>query len=390
MEKSLCPHFGACGGCSFLNVPYQEQLLQKEILVRNHTRPFAPKEIRPIIPSPQPYFYRNKMEFAFGCTTESEFSLGLRRKNSFWRIIDVEACRLLSELSNEILKFVRLWAKQSGISAFNRKNHKGALRYLVVREGKKTGNVLLNLITTYEIEKDTVHALANELKTRFPQITTLLWGRNSGKSDVAYAQDTEILLGDGFIEDIIGEVKFKISPSSFFQTNTLAAEKLYNVIKELAVASGSDSNLVLDLYCGAGGISLFIADKSKNIIGIESNPNALADAEINAQKNSINNVKFLRGETEKLLPQVLEENRSSSIIIVDPPRAGLHPKALKMLMEHKSQHIIYVSCNPKALEANLEILTKIYDVCLVQPLDLFPHTPHVETVVWLRGRSCKI
>jgi 23S rRNA (uracil1939-C5)-methyltransferase len=378
-EKRMCSHFGVCGGCTYLNVDYSEQLKKKEDEIRALIEPFYKGEIKPIIPSPEIYFYRNKMEYAFGRDVKKEFALGLRQRGAFNKFVDIKDCLLLSEISNALLEETRQWAIAKGFTLFNPVTHTGTLRYFVIREGKMTGDILVNFITWPDMPEAAVKTFAENLHKKFPRITTFIWGKNSGKSDVARTESTEILWGDGYIHDKIGKNTFKISPSSFFQTNTRATEKLYGVIKDYVLSCGSKERTVLDLYCGNGGISLFIADDCKDIVGIEMNPEAVRDGEQNLISNNVTNVKFIRGEMENVFPH-LPDDQKSAIAIIDPPRSGLHPKTVKNLMLYKFPELIYVSCNPQKLAADMKTFSEIYDIHAVQPLDLFPHTPHMETV----------
>ncbi|MBN1620999.1 MAG: 23S rRNA (uracil(1939)-C(5))-methyltransferase RlmD [Endomicrobiales bacterium] len=383
MTKLKCPHFGFCGGCSFLDTAYSEQLNKKESLLKDLIAPFCSQEINKILPSPQIYYYRNKMEFAFGPDKNEHLSLGLRKKGSFFNVVDIKNCLLLSQSGNHILQSVRDWAKDKNIAPYNSKKHQGILRYLVVREGKKTDNLLLNLITTSELKKELVLEVVEKIKFRFPLLTTFIWSRYDGKSDVAQADVSETLYGPGYIEDLIGNVHFKISPFSFFQTNTLGTYQLYEIIKKLIRESCPDAKSVLDLYCGTGGISLYIASVSKKVLGVESNKEAVNDAKENALKNNINNATFMCEKIENITSSLIEK-QETSIGIIDPPRSGLHPKALKYILSLNLPFIIYVSCNPKVLANDLKSLIQTYTITYVQPIDLFPHTPHLETVLMLK------
>jgi 23S rRNA (uracil1939-C5)-methyltransferase len=379
----ICRHFGDCGGCASQNVPYAEQLRAKEEAIRRIVAPFSPARFHPIKPSPDIFYYRNKMEFAFGQDAAGKTILGLRRRNHFDQIVDLAECRLLSPEAPVILETARAWAERNRLTPYNLKSHRGFLRYLVVREGKNTGQRMIHLLTNAgELPAD---SLVEAFQKSGVRADTVLWSVNAGLSDVARADKTTVLSGSGVIEDSLDEKKFRISPSAFFQTNTRGAEVLYRTIAGFL----GQADTLLDIYCGSGAIGLFCADKARRVYGLEINASAIEDARLNARLQGAAHADFIAQDAAIFDPQS-ELGRlwghPGAAAVIDPPRAGLASKLRRRLLEQPLKRWIYVSCNPKALAADLPILRDAYDITDAQPVDLFPHTEHVETVVTLRGK----
>jgi 23S rRNA (uracil-5-)-methyltransferase RumA len=387
----ICEHFGICGGCLWQDVPYEEQLSRKQEAVNSVFHQLEVENISPILPSERIFYYRNKMEFAFG-----KDSLGLKQRKKFDRVVDVKECLLLSETSNKIIETARNWVRENRIEHYDAYTHEGLLRHLVIREGKMTGQILVNLImntTRYKYEyelKNVVDLLVSELKS-IPQVTCIMLGLNKGKADVARAEDSCILSGDGFIEEKIDNLRFRISPYSFFQTNTYSVSKLYSTVKKFITESGVSSSTAMDVYCGTGSISLYMAGMFEKVVGIEENPSAVSDANINAGVNDIKNCEFVCERAEIFLKKTdfSKSQVKPSTVILDPPRAGLCKKVLNALLELNPDLIVYVSCNTKSIYENLKKLIEFYRVESVQSVDMFPHTPHIETVVKLTRRGCR-
>ncbi|MBK7688295.1 MAG: 23S rRNA (uracil(1939)-C(5))-methyltransferase RlmD [Elusimicrobia bacterium] len=389
---SLCPHFGtgdrppgipasACGGCASQDRPYDHQLAHKESLVRRLTDPFLTGEFRPIVPSPDVFHYRNKMEFAFGGLKDEPPLLGLRQKGRFDRVVDLTECRLLSPEAGPLLAAVRGWALAEKWPTYHLKSHRGLLRYLVVREGKNTGERMVALVTAEgEIPKDGFLAALDASGAR---VDTVVWMVNAGLSDVAHGEERAVWRGRGTIDDRLGKKVFRVSPRSFFQSNTRGAEKLYGIVGDFL---GEGADTLFDVYCGGGAIGLCLADRVKQVVGIESNPAAVADALQNARVQEAPNTEFhaLDAATFAKTPAWVERWRAPrAVAVMDPPRPGLQPDVRRLLLEQPVSRWVYVSCNPEALARDLAYLAPVYDVKTVQPVDLFPHTPHVETVVRL-------
>jgi 23S rRNA (uracil1939-C5)-methyltransferase len=384
-DLNLCPHFGVCGGCATQDQPYAQQLAGKEELVRGILQPFCPETSLPILPSPDEVFYRNKMEFAFGGLKDQPPLLGLRQKGKFDRIVDLTECRLLSPETGRLLAAVRAWAVRENVPTYHLRSHRGFLRYLVVREGKNTGQRMVCLVTAEG-------ALPNEsfvaaLQDSGVRVDTAVWSVNAGLSDVAWGEERAVLFGSGHIEDKLGDFSFQISPRTFFQTNTRGAERLYQIIKD---GLPDSCRVLFDVYCGSGSIGLFCADRVKKLVGIEVNESAVSDARANALSFGINHAGFhvLDASVFAKSPEFLEAWKSpGAVAVMDPPRPGLSADVQKLLLGHPIESWVYVSCNPEALARDLAVLCPTYRVQSVQPVDLFPHTPHVETVVHLNVLS---
>lgn len=353
--------------------------------MRRALQPFEPKSFLPLVPSPDEFFYRNKMEFAFGGLKDQPPLLGLRQKGKFDRIVDLTECRLQSPEVGRLLSAVRAWAVKENLPTYHLKSHRGFLRYVVIREGKNTGQRMVCLVTAEgEIPRESFVAALNSSGAR---VDTVVWSVNAGLSDVAWGEERAVLAGPGFIEDTLGGLTFRISPRTFFQTNTRAAEQLYRVIKEaLPVSCGT----LFDVYCGSGSIGLFCADRVERLIGIELNPHAVADAKANALAFGFSQAEYYAADASFVIQseKFLEVwNAPGAVAVMDPPRPGLQPDVLKLMVNHPIDRWIYVSCNPEALSRDLTVLSRVYQVETVQSVDLFPHTPHIETVVVFRRKE---
>ena len=366
-----------------------------------HLGGLRPGIILPTVASPEQRYYRNKMGFTFaplsGLPSEDparveEYSyggacaLGLHVGVSSDRIFDLEQCFLQSPQSPAMVQEVRRWCGTSGLPAYNPKNHRGFWRFLVLREGKRTAQTLVHLITTDQGDPAAVDALAAFLKARFPSITTLVHSRRRQKAQIASGESSRTLWGPGYIEEQLGQLRLRISPHSFFQTNTTATEGLYRAISRLGEFTGQET--VWDLYCGAGSIALSLASHVRRVVGFELVPEAVNDAYMNSRLNGVDNCQFLAGDLKERIQETLRATSQPlpDVVITDPPRAGLHPQVVKALQELSPRRIIYVSCNPATLARDLALLQDQYDILTVQPFDLFPHTAHTECVVRLERR----
>jgi 23S rRNA (uracil1939-C5)-methyltransferase len=383
-----CKHFGLCGGCRCETsasgphpAPYDQELLQKEKRVRELLSAYDIEEWRPIIPSPEEWHYRNKMEYAFA-VWDDQLVLGLRQEGRFDRIIDLETCGLMSGESVEVLKQVRQWALAAGLTGYHRRRHEGDLRYLVIREGKNTGERMAVLLTT---SLGAAKGDMKALEALRPLLSTFWLGVTDSKSDVARAEDMRLLWGPGAITEKLIARTYQISPYSFFQTNTRGTEKLYGLLQAWGE---SIRGALIDLYCGSGGITLALADHFDRVVGIDTNADAIADAKKAAEANGLQNTEFVCEDALEFLKKLPGSKLSIqlSALIIDPPRAGLHPKALQALVEMNPPQLAYVSCNPESLARDLKPLVPFYKIRCVQVVDLFPHTAHVETVVFLEHR----
>lgn len=403
--EPFCPHFGVCGGCHWQDLPYEDQLYWKRQHVLESLEHLAGIEeisVEPTIASPLTTYYRNKMEYTFSrrrwlmpleiaskeVEYSKDFALGLHARGGFDKVFNVEQCFLQSVESVMILKEARAWCQKSGLSAYSTRDHQGFWRFLVIREGKRTGQTLVHLITSDQGDHEKVgEALAEHLLFRFPQITTFVHSISRKKAQVAIGDTSRILSGPGFIEERLGNSRFRISAHSFFQTNPLAAEKLYETVADFAGFRGDET--VWDLYCGTGSIALFIASRVQRVVGFEVVAEAVEDAYQNCRLNDVENCHFMAGDLKDVIKEARESKEwggHPDVVVTDPPRAGMHPHVIKALLEAAPRRIVAVSCNPSTLSRDIALLAESYEVVRVQPFDLFPHTPHIECVVQLDKR----
>jgi len=404
--KPRCAHFGTCGGCLWQNLPYDVQLQVKRDLVREclaHLGGIQEDLVLPTIASPQEYFYRNKMEFSFSnrrwlgldeLSTPNpgkprDFALGLHVLGFYDKVLDIDECHLQSPLAVPILEEFRRFALASALPPYSTKTHSGFWRFLVIRDSKVRGSILVELITApHRNGTSLVAQLATALKGKFPEITTLVHGVSAKKAQIASADSRDLLFGPGYIEEHVGDLRFRISPGSFFQTNTQAARLLMDQVAE-TVGNG-ESRVIWDLYCGTGALALRLAKTAAQVIGFEIVPEAVADAQVNAGLNGVDNCEFVLGDMRTLLVRpesLLDRYGSPGVVVTDPPRAGMHPLVVQSLAELGPPRIVYVSCNPATLARDLKILLERYRPLRIQPVDLFPHTAHIEAVAVLEKKG---
>jgi 23S rRNA (uracil1939-C5)-methyltransferase len=379
--ESQCTHFGLCGGCRWQDVSYEDQLNLKESLVLRalKRKNLSPQKIEPILPSLDVFYYRNKMEFSFGSDRDGILQLGLHVRGRYNRIFDVEKCYLQSPESNRLIAAFRAGAKLYELKPYNLRTHEGLLRFLVVREAKSGGQLMINLVVA-EYPNSLIDSLMSYVCERVPQLSEIVVSRHTGKAQVAIGEASFVLLGNGYIEESCGDNKLKISPNSFYQTNSWQAERLYAIIRNWV---GNNVGKVLDLYSGTGSIALYLASCAKELTGVEVIEDATVDAVWNAEENSIRNCKFISAPVEDFLKNL--DNFDFDLVIIDPPRPGVHPKVLGRLGEIRPPRILYVSCNIKTLVEDLEVMVGFgYEIKRLQPVDMFPHTPHCEIVCELR------
>ncbi|SMC18811.1 23S rRNA (uracil-5-)-methyltransferase RumA [Clostridium acidisoli DSM 12555] len=378
-----CPHFEMCGGCTYQFLQYKEQLnlKEKQILKLFKEAGIDGFEYLGMEHSPKEYEYRNKMEFTFGDMEKGgELSLGMHIKNKSFGIVTVDHCYLIHNDFKIILNAVLNYFRQTGLPYYKVMKHEGFLRNLVIRRTENTSELLINIVTTSQnsFNKKEFTDLLMGLKLQ-AKISGIINSINDSLSDVVAADEIDILYGRTFVEENILGLKFKISPFSFFQTNTLGAEKLYSMVMDFM--GPSDSKVIFDLYCGTGTIGQIAAKKAKKVIGIELIEEAVKAATENAAVNGLDNCTFIAGDVAKTVNELTEK---PDIIILDPPRPGVHPKALNYVVDFNAQEIIYVSCNPKTLVEDLKMLiSNGYVVEKVIGMDMFPNTPHVEVVTLL-------
>ncbi|MBI4347426.1 MAG: 23S rRNA (uracil(1939)-C(5))-methyltransferase RlmD [Elusimicrobia bacterium] len=381
-----CKHFGSCGGCQLQDKTYEEQLQLKTKRVSElmatvgWTKPIAMR------PSPDTWYYRNKMEFSFQDVFpapplgQDYLFLGLKRKNRWDKVMNLEECHLLSPESPALLNAVHAWALKENLEPYNLHKQTGFLRHLVVREAKNTKDRMVLLVTNPG--KMPAKSFVEAVLKAYPA-TSILWGVNTKPADVARTEKLDKLHGDDHItEELLGR-RFRISPYSFFQTNTKGAGALYSLLREWL--KDLQPQRLLDLYCGSGAISLCVSDMAENVLGVEVVDSAVLDARHNAAANKVKNAEFMVAKTEELLPVLAAQNLEVDVVITDPPRCGMHPDAVKALKTLSPGRLLYVSCNPKALAEDIRRLGEYYILERVECVDLFPHTDHVETVAQLRS-----
>lgn len=376
-----CPVFDMCGGCSHQYVPYEKQLENKkeQVLKLFKEAKIEGFEFLGIEGSPQIFGYRNKMEFTFGDMERGgELTLGMHASGKSFGVVSADVCKIVDSDFTLILKTVLEYFRKQDLSYYRVMSHKGYLRNLVIRKATNTKEILINLVTTSQIDFD-MSEITEILKTLNyeGELKGILHTINDSLSDVVQADNIKVLFGEDYVtEDILG-LKFKISPFSFFQTNSKGAEKLYNIVREFM--GDAKCKVVFDLYCGTGTIGQISAHNAKKVIGIELIEEAAKAANENARLNGLDNCEFIAGDVAKTIKDLKDK---PDIVILDPPRPGVHPDALKYVAKFDPEEIIYVSCNPKTLVEDLKILMyEGYKVEKVRVMDMFPHTPHVETVV---------
>ncbi len=375
-----CPHFGPCGGCVWQHLGYDVQLRTKEDIVREslaHIPGLPDVVIRPILPAGTPWAYRNKMEFTF----HPEATLGLHRRGAFDRVVPIATCLIQSDTANAVLARAREWASTSGLSRYDARAHTGLLRQVVIREAKRTGEIMVALIATAP-EVPTARELARRLVAETPGIASVLLGVNPGASDGLPLAGVSVLAGRPYIEEELAGLRFRIGLETFFQTNTDGAEQLVEAVVAFAGLHGEET--VYDLYAGIGTLSLPLARRAKQVHGLEIAASAVEAARENARLNGVTNVAFASGDVRRLLPEVLGRAGSPDVLVLDPPRSGAGSRVMRKIIAAAAPRILYVSCNPGTLAADLGDLVRAgYAIRAVQPIDLFPHTYHVECVVLL-------
>jgi len=394
--QPFCSHFGVCGGCKWQILPYEKQLFYKAKQVKDVFQRIGKltfPEIKPIKASEQTEFYRNKLEFSFSnkrwLTSEdmanrdsiTDFNaVGFHVTGKFDKIVDVTTCHLQQDPSNAIRNEVRDFATKNNLPYFDIKEHSGFLRSLIIRTAS-SGEVMVILSFYHENKKDRI-ALLEHLKTTFPQIASLLYVINGKGNDTIADLDIICYYGkDHIIEEMEG-LKFIIGPKSFFQTNSAQAYELYKITREFAKLTGNE--VVYDLYTGTGTIANFVAAKAAKVIGVEYVPEAIEDAKKNSEFNGISNTSFVAGDMKDVFTQLfIDTNGHPDVIILDPPRAGIHEDVARAILYCMPKRIVYVSCNPATQARDLALLAEYYEITEVQPVDMFPHTHHVENVVKL-------
>jgi len=393
---AFCEHFGICGGCKWQHMNYPTQLKYKQKSVLDALQRLAGLETNhaeEILPSAQDRYYRNKLEYTFSnkrwltdldgeITDEKEMNaLGFHVPLRFDKILEINHCYLQADPSNQLRNQISAFAKENDFSFYDLRAHEGALRNLVIRTSS-TGELMVIVIFAYPDEGQ-VDLMMEFVKTAFPQITSLLYIINQKKNDTFFDQEVLLYSGREFIYEEMEGLKFRIGPKSFYQTNSLQAYELYKITRDFADLKGDE--LVYDLYTGTGTIANFVAKNAKKVVGVEYVPDAIEDAKINSQINGINNTVFYAGDMKDILNNdFVNQNGKPDVVITDPPRAGMHPDVVERLMELEAEKIVYVSCNAATQARDLIRLKEKYELVRIKPVDMFPHTQHVENVVLLK------
>jgi len=379
--KAPCIHFDICGGCTWQDLAYERQLYYKRKQVVDsleHIGKIENAGVAETIGCDEQFFYRNKMEYSFNVSEESGFTLGLHKRGRFDDIFDVKECLLQSVESNSIVAWFRKHIKENKIEVYDVTAHTGFLRFLMIRQAKNTDQIMINIVTTDDMIPN-VSNMIESLTASFPQVKTIVQNINSGKSNIARGESERVLFGEGYIEEKILDYNFRIYANSFFQTNSRQAEVLYHRILDTLRPEKNDT--LLDLYCGTGAIGICASGHVGRVIGIDSEPSAIKAAEENARNNNVENIYFMAGPAKEILMTSTDDLRKSTCAVIDPPRAGIHPKALKRLIEMNHKKIIYISCNPATFSRDASTLIKAgYEMGTVVPVDMFPHTMHIEVV----------
>ena len=397
--EPFCEHYGVCGGCKFQHIPYEEQLKYKQQQVEDALQRIAKVQlpaINPILGSANTCFYRNKLEFTFSnkswltreqLESDEQFddrnALGFHIPNAFDKVLDINKCWLQDDVSNQIRNYIRLHAKQQGYSFFDLRANQGLMRTLMIRTSS-TGELMLVVVFGAN-DQTAINEMMQSIKEAFPQITSLQYVVNLKCNDSLNDQEFVLFSGRDYIEEEMEGLRFRVGPKSFYQTNSAQAYELYKVARRMARLKGDE--LVYDLYTGTGTIANFVARQSRQVIGIEYVPEAIEDAKLNSRVNGIENTLFYAGDMKDILTDdFVQQHGCPDVMIIDPPRAGMHEDVVKVILNAQPKRLVYVSCNPATQARDLAMLDEKYSVEEVQPVDMFPHTQHVENVVALQRR----
>ncbi|PIE68136.1 MAG: 23S rRNA (uracil(1939)-C(5))-methyltransferase RlmD [Deltaproteobacteria bacterium] len=386
-----CPYSGFCGGCKWQFIAYEHQLGFKQRHVAeslDHIARIKGTQVHPTLPSERVFGYRNKMEFScsdrrwlmpheMGTDADISFALGLHVPGTFHKVLDTDACLLQPETGNGILNAVRQFMRSSHKPVYGLRSHKGFWRFLMLRHSVAHDRWMVNIVTASE-DRDAVMPLADRIMSSFPEVTSVVNNITSRKSGVAIGEREIHLAGEPVLMDCIGDFEFEISANSFFQTNTRSARKLYETVERYADLQGHET--VLDLYCGTGTIAIWLAAHARKVVGLELVESAVVDARKNSRRNGVDNCEFILGDIKDTLSIV---ETVPDVLVIDPPRAGMHKDVVRLVLKLAPEKIVYVSCNPATMARDLLELKEIYDLAEVQPVDMFPHTFHIESVARL-------
>lgn len=395
--EPFCDHFGVCGGCKWQMLPYEKQLAYKQVQVNDQLSRLSGLDLPPVLPivgSQEQRFYRNKLEFTFcehqyltteqleqakGAAIPPHPVLGFHAPGLFDKVVDIGFCHLQAEPTNKIKNLMREWALSHGHAFYDHRKQEGWLRNMIVRVAT-TGEVMVNLIV--KEDRPALQEALSYLDKEVPSITSLLYTINPKANDTIYDLPVHVYKGKGYIEEKLEGFRFKISPKSFFQTNTRQAENLYRITRDFAGLTGKE--IVYDLYCGTGSIGIFLSGNASKVIGIETVADAVEDARLNASWNGIEHCHFFAGDVIDVANDAFfEAHGRPDVIVTDPPRAGMHEKMVQQLLKIRAPRIVYVSCNPATQARDLQLLSEAYRVIRLQPVDMFPQTHHIENVALL-------
>lgn len=397
--EPFCKYFGKCGGCKWQFIPYEKQVEYKEREVLNNLRRLGHVELPeslPILPSEKNEYYRNKLEFTYSnkrWLTPEELAnpevaktpgVGFHIPGLFDKVVDITDCHLQAEPSNAIRNWTRDYAFANGLTFYDLRERTGLLRNLTIRTAS-TGDIMV-IVAFGADEQDNIKAMLTALKEQFPEVTSLMYVVNTKANDTITDLDINCFAGESYITEQMGDIKFRVGPKSFYQTNSEQAHRLYDVAKEFAGLTGSE--VVYDLYTGTGTIANYVARSARKVVGIEYVPEAIEDAKVNSQINDIKNTEFFAGDMKDVLTlDFINTHGKPDVMIVDPPRAGMHPDVVETILKAAPRKVVYVSCNSATQARDLQLMDKQYKVTALRPVDMFPHTHHVESVVLLEARQ---
>lgn len=397
--EPFCKYFGKCGGCKWQFIPYEKQVEYKEREVLNNLRRLGHVELPeslPILPSEKNEYYRNKLEFTYSNKrwltpeelTDPEVAktpgVGFHIPGLFDKVVDITDCHLQAEPSNAIRNWTRDYAFANGLTFYDLRERTGLLRNLTIRTAS-TGDIMV-IVAFGADEQDNIKAMLTALKEQFPEVTSLMYVVNTKANDTITDLDINCFAGEPYITEQMGDIKFRVGPKSFYQTNSEQAHRLYDVAKEFAGLTGSE--VVYDLYTGTGTIANYVARSARKVVGIEYVPEAIEDAKVNSQINDIKNTEFFAGDMKDVLTlDFINTHGKPDVMIVDPPRAGMHPDVVETILKAAPRKVVYVSCNSATQARDLQLMDKQYKVTALRPVDMFPHTHHVESVVLLEARQ---
>ena len=377
-EKVKCPYEKKCGGCKYQGIPYEKQLKEKEKKVRKLLKDYGKPE--PILGMEDPYYYRNKVHATYKHMRNGDIAVG-RYEESSHRLVPIESCQIEDQKADEVIQTIRKLAKSFKIKIFNEDSGYGLLRHVLIRTGRKTGEMLVVLVVASPVFPSK-NNFVKALRKVHPEITTVVLNVNNKQTSMVLGEKEKPIYGPGFIKDKLCGCTFRISPKSFYQVNPVQTEVLYNTAMDYAELTGKET--VIDAYCGTGTIGLIAAKNAKKVIGVELNKDAVKDARINAKENGITNAEIYAGDAGRFMVDMASKNQKADVVFMDPPRAGSDEKFLSSVIKLGPKRVVYVSCNPETLARDLKYLTRHgYQAVKIQPVDNFPFCDHIETVVKL-------